>query len=331
MRKNNIKMNVGRYLKHNKNIVLITAIIVLLLIGVIIIAVNKTKNNNSLQVSHGIFSNLNIEQKLKNKKVNDNVIIIEMEGKEINEDTEEIKKLEKEDTTNTPTYYIKVNNTANTVTIYKKDGNGNYTIPVKAMVCSVGSSTPSSGQYKIPGRRSRWRALYGDVYGQYVTNIVGAILFHSVPYLDTDPSTLEYWEYDKLGTSASMGCVRLTVVDAKWIYENVEAGTIVEFYSESNPGPLGKPSSQKISGNVQCRNWDPTDYSEGNPWRNPQSTQQQETQEQQQEAIPTPEPTVVPTQTPISTPTPTIEPTPTKVPTPTTTATPTQIIDDTQE
>ena len=35
-------------------------------------------------------------------------------------------------------YYIKVNRQANCVTIYKKDENGNYTVPVKAMVCSVG-------------------------------------------------------------------------------------------------------------------------------------------------------------------------------------------------
>lgn len=69
------------------------------------------------------------------------------------------------------------------------------------------------------------------------------------------------------GTSCSAGCIRLTVKDAIWIYNNIPRGTSVEFYSSSNPGPLGKPSAKKISGNKECRNWDPTDPSSKNPWR----------------------------------------------------------------
>lgn len=142
-------------------------------------------------------------------------------------------------------YYIKVNNSANVVTVYTKDSSGQYTVPVKAMVCSTGTDTPTSGTYGIK-LRWEWLALFGNVYGHYSTQIVGNILFHSVPYLRKgDPSSLEYWEYDKLGTSCSAGCVRLTVQDAKWIYNNIEKGTIVEFYSSSNPGPLRKTTSTK--------------------------------------------------------------------------------------
>lgn len=65
---------------------------------------------------------------------------------------EEKKKIEKENnknqntttnnnanqnTSTSPTYYIKVNKSANTITIYTKDANGNYTVPYKAMVCST--------------------------------------------------------------------------------------------------------------------------------------------------------------------------------------------------
>ncbi len=162
-------------------------------------------------------------------------------------------------------YYIKVNYGANVVTIYTKDVNGQYT-PVKTMVCSTGTATPKSGTYAIKGRW-RWLSLIGGVYGQYSTQIVGNILFHSVPYLRKgDPSSLEYWEYDKLGTSCSAGCIRLTVSDAKWIYNNIPAGTLVEFYSSSDPGPWGKPSAKKISGDDR-RNWDPTDDDASNPWK----------------------------------------------------------------
>ena len=124
------------------------------------------------------------------------------------------------------------------------------------------------------GNKRRVWTLYGNVYGQYVTPIVSDILFHSVPYLRKDGNdvahdSLKYWEYDKLGTKASMGCIRLTTRDAKWIYDNVSLWTKVEFYSSSNPGPFGKPSAQKISNAPEyLRNWDPTDPDPDNPWRN---------------------------------------------------------------
>lgn len=170
---------------------------------------------------------------------------------------------------NTPTYYIKVNYGAQVVNVYKKDSSGNYTVPVKAMVCSTGTATPTSGIYSIPARWE-WLRLQGYVWGHYSTQIKGNILFHSVPYLEKgNPASLEYWEYDKLGTYASAGCVRLKVIDAKWIYDNCGKGTKVEFYSDSNPGPLGKPSSKKISSySEELRNWDPTDPNPNNPWKN---------------------------------------------------------------
>lgn len=174
-------------------------------------------------------------------------------------------------------YYIKINRTQNVVNIYTRDDEGNYTIPFKAMVCSTGTSTPKAGtKYKITTYRREWNGLKGGVYGQYAVQIVGNILFHSVPYTAKDKSALEYWEYDKLGTKASLGCIRLAVKDVKWIYDNIGAGTIVEFYEDEDPGPLGKPSAQKISDNEECRNWDPTDYVEGNPWHTTIDTDEEE-------------------------------------------------------
>ena len=161
-------------------------------------------------------------------------------------------------------YYIKVNCQSNVVTIYK--GAGENLTPVKAMVCSTGTATPKSGKYTIKSRWT-WLKLIGGVYGHYVTQITGDILFHSVPYLKKSPDSLEYWEYDKLGTKASLGCVRLTTKDAKWIYNNIKKGTIVEFYNSSNPGPLGKPTAMKISSYEKYRNWDPTDDNKNNPWK----------------------------------------------------------------
>jgi len=164
-------------------------------------------------------------------------------------------------------FYVKVNLECNTVTVYSVADNGDMT-PVKAMVCSTGSATPTSGKYDITYQgKWEWLGLFGDVYGHYATQITGNILFHSVPYLENgNPASLEYWEFDQLGTACSMGCVRLQVIDAKWVYDHKEEISCVEFYSDSDPGPLGKPTSPIIGDNEECRDWDPTDPDPNNPW-----------------------------------------------------------------
>ena len=122
-------------------------------------------------------------------------------------------------------YYITVNLTDNIVTVYEKDETGNYTVPIKAFYCSGGESTPEGTFQTI--EKYEWRALFGDVWGQYATRITGHYLFHSVPYLEKDKTTLEYDEYNKLGSTASAGCIRLCVKDVKWIYDNCPEGTTV--------------------------------------------------------------------------------------------------------
>lgn len=168
-------------------------------------------------------------------------------------------------------YYIRINRQQNCITVYTMDAVGEYTVPYKAMICSTGlyNATPR-GVYQI-STKYRWRELYGHVYGQYATRIHGGILFHSVPYYRKVEDTLCTDKYNKLGEQASMGCVRLTVEDAKWIAENCPEGTTVEIYDDDDPGPLGKPEAAKIDTGSPNKGWDPTDPSEENPWRDPQT------------------------------------------------------------
>ena len=211
-----------------------------------------------------------IEQAKKESKIDE-----EEAKKENEEEFEKLKEKKKIDTSAINKYYIKVNYGAQVVTVYTQDSNGDYTVPVKAMVCSTGTYTPPSGVYRTLGK-GNWWPLMGDVYGQYSTWICRDILFHSVPYLTKgDKSSLEYWAYDQLGQRVSMGCVRLTTADALWIYNNCPVGTQVEFYASSNPGPLGKPSTRKISdAPSDVRGWDPTDPDSDNPW--PEYLEEQE-------------------------------------------------------
>lgn len=163
-------------------------------------------------------------------------------------------------------YLLRVNLTQNIVTIYAlKDGE--YTLPVRAMVCSVGldGGTPE-GTFSTSNKYV-WRPLEGGVYGQYATRITGSILFHSVPYFTQSKDNLEYEEYNKLGQPASLGCVRLSVVDAKWIYDNCPLGTTVEMYSSGDAEPLPRPAPARIDTSDPRRGWDPTDPDPDNPWR----------------------------------------------------------------
>ena len=229
----------------------------------------------------------NIKNEEKDKvidKAKDEKELDEKKAKEENEEKYEKLKKEKKVSSAADKYYIKVNYGAQVITVYTKDSNGKYTKPVRAMVCSTGTYTPTSGVYRTLGK-GIWWGLIGDVYGQYSTHIVGDILFHSVPYLEKgDKSSLEYWAYDQLGQRVSMGCVRLTVADAKWIYDNCAIGTQVEFYSSSNPGPLGKPTTKKISSAPSnIRGWDPTDPDSRNPWPEYLKKLEQEEQEKNEQ------------------------------------------------
>ncbi len=185
-------------------------------------------------------------------------------------------------------YAIAVNTAQNIVIVYQKDpATGSYTKPVKAMTCSTGVDNQTiswlktydkdgSGYYKngltyTVGNTNDWWELEGKVYGQYAMRISSHILFHTVPYtVKGDSSSLQEGEYDKLGTAASHGCIRLTVADMQWLQKHCTAGTCVSVYSDAKvKEPLAKPAVQKI-GNIGTNDprhgWDPTDPNPKNPW-----------------------------------------------------------------
>lgn len=163
------------------------------------------------------------------------------------------KKLSK---TQKKSYVIRVNRTASCVTIYAKDGRRGYTIPVVSFVCSAGNGTPT-GTFKIKDKL-RWHELMGPCWGQWCQHITPDILFHSVYYdRRNDNKSLNVAAYNKLGTMASHGCIRLTAGDCKWIYDNCKVGTKVIIYNKaSDPGPFDKPKARKLS---PSHTWDPTD------------------------------------------------------------------------
>lgn len=107
---------------------------------------------------------LDILQKGEKQKEEGDEDVLKNENQDENQSEEPEEPEEPTPTPSTNTsevdipYYIKVNYEANTVTIYKKDSKGKYTVPVKAMICSTGTSTPTEGVYPITDKYT-WRAL----------------------------------------------------------------------------------------------------------------------------------------------------------------------------
>ncbi len=212
--------------RKKKIIITITFLLTLLLVVSIASAIYFTTRNSKKELTSKNTNILYYNESNNKNEEEENVIVVGIENNEsqTNENSEEGQNNSENNGSiinnnnvpqkADPTYYIKINNQANVVTVYKKDSKGNYTVPVKAMICSIGDATPQSGVYTMSDKYT-WRLLEGNVYGQYACRITGHILFHSVPYQKQDKSTLEWWEYDKLGTKASLGCIRLKVEDAK--------------------------------------------------------------------------------------------------------------------
>lgn len=98
---------------------------------------------------------------------------------------------------------------------------------VENFVCSsgiAGDDTPT-GEYKV---KERGYSFYSDKYQEgayYWVQFMGNYLFHSVPF--DKNQVIEENEVKKLGTKASHGCVRLSIQDAKWMYDNIPRNTLV--------------------------------------------------------------------------------------------------------
>lgn len=144
--------------------IFIAAIILILTLGIFAgILIYKMVNTEK---QNGNVNTLYIEESY-NEETNNQIMTVELENQNtenvIDQNTENQTQNTNTNTVNKPkkvdpTYYIKVNNQANVVTIYKKDKSGKYTAPVKAMVCSIGTATPTSGVYSISDKYT-WRLL----------------------------------------------------------------------------------------------------------------------------------------------------------------------------
>lgn len=134
-----------------------------------------------------------------------------------------------------PVYRYQVEVCVSKQRVYVYEWNyGAYNKQVKTMKCTTGAvDTPTPiGSFKMGGPCGRWYYFAKfECWAQYASRITGGILFHSVLYSEKDESTLRQGSVAALGSRASHGCVRLSVEDAKWIYNNIPAGTTCRVYA----------------------------------------------------------------------------------------------------
>ncbi len=162
-------------------------------------------------------------------------------------------------------YMILINKETQVGSVLSKDMEGYYTISVRNFAVSTGKSrTPTPSGIFTVYEKHRWRFMKGDVYCQYLLRFDTHLLTHSLTYARRDPSTMHRSAYNKLGTQASSGCVRMRSVDALWLYENCEMGTYVQIVSGGDTAE-GIPESISYPSLPSGVSWDPTDPTEGNP------------------------------------------------------------------
>ena len=170
-------------------------------------------------------------------------------------------------------YEIQVNRGAACVTVYQyipdetNSAGPAIKVPVRSFACSPGTGTRTPVRTTQTTEYYKWRFM-GSCWTQYAVRFNGRVLFHSILFNRSNPGSLSPSSYNLLGEKASHGCVRLSVNDAKWIYDHCPKGTTVTVYDDpANPGPIGKPEMIDMNLGDPRRNWDPTDPDEANPWR----------------------------------------------------------------
>lgn len=131
-------------------------------------------------------------------------------------------------------YLILVNKTHHLVNVYK-GSKGNWTAVKKNMLCTIGKrSTPSpSGSYFLNTKNTRAYG-YKDFTGStafYCSRISSGNYFHSILYKlgSRNPYTAKIKD-GALGKNKSNSCIRLTLANAKYIYDNCPRATRVIVY-----------------------------------------------------------------------------------------------------
>ncbi len=140
-------------------------------------------------------------------------------------------------------YFFEVDVANQAVKVWKYNrSTKDYSDLDRAFICATGTKKYPSplGTFTLSGRRAAHCKFptWGGGEARWWTKITEEIAFHSVLYGDSgNDMTLKVSSFKGLGKRGSHGCIRLTVPDAQWIYENAKAGMKVWIHDDAAPDP----------------------------------------------------------------------------------------------
>ncbi len=153
---------------------------------------------------------------------------------------------------------------------------------LRVMICSTGRRNHETpvGNYKIYDSYEYKELGMNDThcFGFWACRFKTHFLFHSVPISfdagrnqEKGHRMCNMKKYEKLGSVASDGCVRLTVADAKWIYDLYNKGetkVAVRVVKDKGPTPEKPPAIiwEAPYTDKHGYGWDPTDPDPDNPY-----------------------------------------------------------------
>ena len=165
--------------------------------------VEKLLSINAKPKSNITNSKIENGTKAANAKTVNEMIKFELNSKEINSDTN---------------YFVAVSKSQRQVYIYHKEYDS--WVNIKVFTCNIGApDSPTIEGTFCSGLKGKDLRI-NETCVKYFTQISGNYLFHSVPYNDIG-EVID----GRLGEAVSHGCVRLSLEDAKYIYDTIPART----------------------------------------------------------------------------------------------------------
>lgn len=156
-------------------------------------------------------------------------------------------------------YRIDIDLTNQICTVYGVYDNKSTKVLMSEFISSArkGHTTPT-GNFKISssnGRKAKLRTAKmssGKSFAEFLVRFHGAKCMHTVPYSKRQTTGhVSKTEFNKLGTPASSGCVRMPWKLAHYIYTNCPVGTPVRvFKGTKGKYPAGKPKKYKATSNI---------------------------------------------------------------------------------
>lgn len=199
------KFDIKRWFKGTNSIVYLVILVVMVL-GLVFV----------LKTVIGMHNN--------NKKVDDSSVeeTISDNSSENNTQTQTVAKNQ--------SYYMRISIAKHTLVVYQLDDNNEFTIPVKAFKVALG---PKVAPAKTAiSEKSLWRKITDIYYVRYSSRLDNAEYLSTATYYSQSDNNLNPKSYNAIGQNVSDGSILMTCANAKWIYENCGAKTIVEIVED---------------------------------------------------------------------------------------------------